>query len=85
MQVPFSENGHTDNPVIHVTPYFDEMSSPKDFNGKVVLVTGSSGGIGAATVKYFARCGAQVAVNGRNPDSIQRVAAECNNLSPNSE
>lgn len=40
-------------PVIQITASnsLENMSSPKDFNGKVVLVTGSSGGIGAATVK----------------------------------
>lgn len=72
-------------PAIQITSAssLTDMSSPKDFNGKVVLVTGSSGGIGAATVKYFASCGAQVVVNGRNQDNISRTAAECNSLSPN--
>jgi len=79
-------------PAIHITDsdyslteLKGTMSSPRDFNGKVVLITGSSGGIGAATVKYFARCGAQVVVNGRNQENISRVAAECNSLSPNSK
>ena len=60
------------------------MATSKDFAGKVALVTGSSGGIGAALVKYFAKCGAQVVVNGRNADNVAKVATECNDLSPKS-
>jgi len=40
-----------------------------DFSGKRVLVTGSSRGIGQATARLFCESGAQVAVNGRTPDS----------------
>ena len=39
------------------------MSDPLDFTGKVVLVTGSSRGIGAAAVKLFAQAGADVVFN----------------------
>lgn len=73
-----------DFPVIQVTTYLD-MSNSRDFNGKVVLVTGSSSGIGAEAVKFFARCGAQVVVNGRNANAINEIAAECSMLSPNSK
>jgi 3-oxoacyl-[acyl-carrier protein] reductase len=44
-----------------------------DLAGKVVVVTGGSGGIGAATCRLFAANGAKVAVNGRNPARIQAV------------
>jgi NAD(P)-dependent dehydrogenase (short-subunit alcohol dehydrogenase family) len=37
--------------------------------GKVALVTGSSRGIGADTVSYFARAGAKVVVNYRNKEA----------------
>ena len=40
-----------------------------EFSGKRVLVTGSSRGIGQATARLFCESGAQVAVNGRTPDS----------------
>ncbi len=48
-----------------------------DLAGKVVLVTGSSTGIGAAVAKGFARTGAKVAVHYRaSPDAAQAVVAE---------
>lgn len=36
------------------------------FNGKVVLVTGSTTGIGEACAREFAKCGARVVVSGRD-------------------
>src|SRR5919106_618280 len=44
-----------------------------DLAGKVVVVTGGSGGIGAVTCVLFAANGAKVAVNGRDPARIQAV------------
>ena len=41
-----------------------------DLRGKVALVTGGSGGIGAATCRLLAANGAKVAVNGRDEDRI---------------
>lgn len=41
-----------------------------DFEGKLVLITGSSRGIGRATAKAFLDCGARVAINGRSEDSV---------------
>ena len=39
------------------------MNDPLDFTGKVVLVTGSSRGLGAAMIKAFGDRGAQCVVN----------------------
>jgi NAD(P)-dependent dehydrogenase (short-subunit alcohol dehydrogenase family) len=43
--------------------------SPNSLSGKVALVTGSSRGIGADTLGYFAEAGASVVVNFRNKEA----------------
>jgi NAD(P)-dependent dehydrogenase (short-subunit alcohol dehydrogenase family) len=43
--------------------------APKSLEGKIALVTGSSRGIGADTLGYFAEAGASVVVNFRNKES----------------
>ncbi|KAI1305915.1 3-oxoacyl-[acyl-carrier-protein] reductase FabG [Halotydeus destructor] len=53
-----------------------------DFSGKVVIVTGSSSGIGEDAVISFAKHGAQVVVAGRNADRVAAVAARCAEASP---
>ncbi|CAG2165370.1 unnamed protein product [Oppiella nova] len=58
------------------------MSTSKDFNGKVVLITGSSGGIGAVAAVEFARYGAQVVVTGRDAQKVSDVAKQCAKVSP---
>ena len=58
------------------------MADPFDFTGKVVLVTGSSRGIGAEMIKAFGKHGAQCVVNyvadaeGRNKADAMNVANE---------
>ncbi|XP_073948661.1 3-oxoacyl-[acyl-carrier-protein] reductase FabG-like [Choristoneura fumiferana] len=47
------------------------------FSGKVVLVTGASSGIGAATAVLFAGEGARVALVGRNEAKLSNVAQQC--------
>lgn len=42
------------------------LLAPGSLSGKVALVTGSSRGIGADTVRYFAEAGADVVINFRN-------------------
>jgi dehydrogenase/reductase SDR family member 4 len=46
------------------------------FAGKVVLVTGSTRGIGAAAVRAFADLGASVVISSRKPDACEAVRAE---------
>jgi 3-oxoacyl-[acyl-carrier protein] reductase len=60
------------------------MPDPLDFSGKVVLVTGSSRGIGAEMIKTFGQRGAQCVVNyvtdaqGQNKTDATDVASELN-------
>lgn len=58
------------------------MSDPLDFSGKIVLVTGSSRGLGAAMAQAFANRGAKCVVNyvadeaGQNKADAEAVAKE---------
>ena len=58
------------------------MTDPLDFTGKVVLVTGSSRGIGAEMIKAFGQRGAKCVVNyvvdpeGKNKPDAESVAKE---------
>jgi len=60
------------------------MKDPLDFTGKVVLVTGSSRGIGAEMIKAFGKHGAQCVVNyvadpqGQNKTDATNVAKDLN-------
>ncbi|KAH9636021.1 hypothetical protein HF086_005873 [Spodoptera exigua] len=49
------------------------------FQDKVVIVTGASSGIGAATAIKFAAEGAKVALVGRNQTKLNNVAKKCGN------
>lgn len=43
------------------------------FEGKTILITGASSGIGAATAKYFAKEGALLALVGRNEEKFENI------------
>ncbi len=47
-----------------------------DMQGKCVLITGASKGIGAAAARVFAAAGAQVALVARNAEAIAELAGE---------
>jgi len=45
-------------------------------DGKVVIITGASSGIGEASAKLLARKGAKVVLGARRADNLKRIAAE---------
>ena len=45
-------------------------------DGRTILVTGASGGIGGATVRHLARAGAAVVASGRSAEALEALAAE---------
>lgn len=47
-----------------------------DFDGKVVLVTGASSGIGADAARHLSKLGAKVSIIGRNEKRLNEVAEE---------
>jgi NAD(P)-dependent dehydrogenase (short-subunit alcohol dehydrogenase family) len=51
------------------------MTSPFDIAGKVILVTGSSRGIGRGVAEHLASGGAQVAVHARSSEALEEVTA----------
>jgi NAD(P)-dependent dehydrogenase (short-subunit alcohol dehydrogenase family) len=51
-----------------------------DLTGRTALVTGASRGIGAAVAVALARAGADVALNSRNPEALEKVAAAVGEL-----
>ncbi len=54
----------------------DEVLKDADLTGKVVLVTGASGGIGRETARAFAKHGAVVVLAARDVEKTARAAAE---------
>ncbi|XP_031626843.1 uncharacterized protein LOC116343086 [Contarinia nasturtii] len=47
------------------------------FEGKVILITGASSGIGAATAEYLAKQDASLVLIGRNDEKLQKVVDSC--------
>ncbi|XP_044735587.1 3-oxoacyl-[acyl-carrier-protein] reductase FabG-like isoform X1 [Chrysoperla carnea] len=47
-----------------------------NFAGKVILITGASSGIGAATAINFSKYGAKLALTGRNIENLQKIVAK---------
>ena len=47
-----------------------------DFNGRTILVTGASGGIGGETVRQLVAAGADVIAAGRSEEALSRLAEE---------
>ena len=52
------------------------MTSPFSLNGRVVLITGASRGLGFAMAQGLAQAGALVVLNGRDPATLEARRAE---------
>lgn len=48
-----------------------------DFNGKVIIITGASSGIGAATALSYAEHSARLILVGRNEEHLNNVGKQC--------
>lgn len=53
-----------------------------DMSGKVVVITGSTSGLGLEAAREIARMGATVVIHGRNPDKISAAIAEIKKTFP---
>lgn len=62
---------------LYTFKYLLKTMSKQEFSNKVVLITGASSGIGAATAVHLAKKGAKLAITGRNKDNLNKVAEEC--------
>ncbi|KYN13780.1 Tetratricopeptide repeat protein 27 [Trachymyrmex cornetzi] len=58
------------------------LNNLMSFAGKVVLITGASSGIGAATAVHLAQLGASLSISGRNKDNLEKVAEQCGQSKP---
>lgn len=50
------------------------------FNGKVILITGASSGIGAGTAEHLSKLGASLALVGRNANNLSEVIKKCGEI-----
>ncbi|CAG2100199.1 unnamed protein product [Medioppia subpectinata] len=62
--------------------HYKDVIQSRNFTDKVVLITGSSSGIGEGIAKLFAVLGAKVVVTGRKEADVHKVALELEKLSP---
>ena len=62
---------------------WDDYSPPADLlEGRVILVTGATSGIGLAVSRAFVRHGATVVLHGRNASALENVYNELKELGP---
>lgn len=57
-------------------PIFHPISSSKEFNDKVILISGGSGGIGLAIAKSLQESGATVIIAGTKKEKLEKICKE---------
>ncbi|KAF8387274.1 hypothetical protein PRIPAC_76416 [Pristionchus pacificus] len=53
------------------------MAASNFFQGKSIIVTGSSNGIGRETARMFAERGAKITITGRNAETLKKTKDLC--------
>jgi len=74
-------NGDTDNIIVTQQEY-EGVKNSMDFQEKVVLITGSSAGIGATIARLYCYLGAKVVITGKDNTRIKEVVDDCYKMSP---
>ena len=59
-----------------MSPPNASSGQPRNFNGRVVLITGAGSGVGLECARVFATQGAKLLLVGRSADKLQAAAAE---------
>ena len=59
-----------------MSPSNTSSGQPRDFNGRVVLITGAGSGVGLECARVFATQGAKLLLVGRSADKLEAAAAE---------
>ena len=52
-----------------------EKFNPLDLNGRIIMVTGASSGIGRASAIYLSKLGAKIVCVARNKERLQQTLA----------
>ena len=71
-----SKNEPTTQPVNLLTTLKDTMRNNNNIEGKVVVITGASSGLGESTARHLAELGATVVLGARRVDRIDALARE---------
>lgn len=59
--------------------YSEPMFKGKEFNDRVIVVTGGGSGLGKSMTRYFLQLGASVVISSRNLEKLKNTAAELEN------
>ena len=62
--------------------WLEYRPAPEDFNGRVIMVTGATAGIGRAVARELVRSGATVILHGRNEKALEALYQELKVLGP---